>query len=122
MSSTNVGQTLTTPTTSLFQSAATDFLESLADKESFDFSGFQTVDDVIKEIQKTQDEQGRTRGLRNMKKIQPFLDGIQQYANVLNTFVQVKPDVLALIWVTSPLINTHIKYYGSYNFRVQFNS
>jgi len=87
-------------TNSIFQSAAKNFLDNRNSKDKLDFASCQSITDVFKEIEKIQEEQGRTRTLRNMRKIQPFLDGIQQYAGVIDTFVQVKPDVLALIWVS----------------------
>ena len=89
----------TASTTSSFDAAVRDFQNEFADQEAFDFSAFQTIDEVYNEINKTQEEQGRRGQLRNMKKLAPFLDCLAQYSGVLDTFVQVKPDVLALIWV-----------------------
>lgn len=86
-----------------FDVAVSDFQGEVADQELFDFNALYTVDDLYNEIQKTQEEQGRSRQLRNMKKMEPLLDCLEQYSSVLNTFVQVKPSVLALIWVGSPV-------------------
>ena len=86
-------------TISSFGAAVRDFQNEFADQEAFDFGAFQTIDDVYDEINKTQEEQGQRGQLRNMKKLAPFLDCLAQYSGVLDTFVQVKPGVLALIWV-----------------------
>ena len=84
-----------------FDAAVKDFLDELPDREEFNFQGIETVDDVYKEIERTQEEQGRTRQLRNMKKIVPFLTCLEEYSGVLDTFVSAKASVLALIWVGS---------------------
>ena len=47
-----------------------------------------------------QAEQAKRRGLRNMRKIKPFVDVLAQYARVIEVFVNVKPDLLGLIWVS----------------------
>ena len=82
-----------------FDAAVKDFQDELSDKEEFIFQGIETIHDVYREIERTQEEQGRTRQLRNMKKIAPFLTCLEEYSGVLETFVQAKASVLALIWV-----------------------
>ena len=94
-----------TPANSDFDDAVRDFQGEFRDQELFDFNALHTADDLYSEIQKTQEEQGRNKQLRNMKKIQPLLDCLEHYSSVLETFVQVKPSVLALIWVSSPVIS-----------------
>lgn len=84
---------------SVFDAAIKDFQDELADRDEFDFRGIETIDDVYREIEITQEEQGRKGTLRNMKRMQPFLACLEQYSEVLDTFVQAKADVLALIWV-----------------------
>lgn len=87
-----------------FDDAVRDFQGEFRDQELFDFTALHTGDDLYSEIQKTQEEQGRNKQLRNMKKIQPLLDCLEQYSSVLEVFVQVKPSVLALIWVGTPVV------------------
>ena len=94
-----------TPLNSDFDDAVRDFQNEFRDQELFDFNALHTADDLYSEIQKIQEEQGRNKQLRNMKKIQPLLDCLEHYSIVLETFVQVKPAVLALIWVSSPVIS-----------------
>lgn len=84
---------------SIFDAAVKDFQDELPDSDEFDSLAIKTIDDVYKEINRIQEEQGRKGELRNMNRIAPFLVCLEQYSNVLDTFVQVKPSVLALIWV-----------------------
>lgn len=86
-----------------FEAAVKSFQEELPNRDEFDFRGVETIDDVYKEINITQEEQGRKRELRYMKRIEPFLDCLEQYSEVLDTFVQVRANVLALIWVCMTL-------------------
>ena len=69
---------------------------SLQNVEAFQFSTFTELKHAIDDIQK---EQAQRRGYRNLNKIRPFLDFLQQYARVIEQFVSVKPDFLAFIWV-----------------------
>ena len=89
--------------TSDFEAAVKSFHEDLLNRDEFDFRGIETIDDVYREISITQKEQGQKRELRYMKRIKPFLNCLEQYSEVLDTFVQVKPNVLALIWVCMSL-------------------
>lgn len=60
---------------------------------------YATVDDLRDAIEEIQNDQAQRHGLRNLNKIKHFLHGLEQYAGVLEVFVQVKPDILGLIWV-----------------------
>ena len=95
-----------------FDVAVSDFQGEVGDQELFDFNALYTVDDLYNEIQKTQEEQGRNRQLRNMNKMKPLLDCLEQYSSVLDTFVQVKPSVLALIWVGSLVLSLFLQSYS----------
>lgn len=90
---------LVAPAKSIFDAAVKDFQDELPDRDEFDFLAIKTIDDVYEEIERTQEEQGQKGQLRNMKGIAPFLACLEQYSGILDTFVQVKPNVLALIWV-----------------------
>ncbi|KAJ4857218.1 hypothetical protein T069G_08115 [Trichoderma breve] len=57
-----------------------------------------TIDEVYDATDALQAEQAKHGRLRHLSKIKPFLEGLQGYADTIDTFVQVKPDVLALIW------------------------
>jgi hypothetical protein len=62
------------------------------------------IEEVYAVTDRLQEEQARTGRLRNMSKITPFLEGLNSYANVIEVFMQAKPDVLALIWGPIKLI------------------
>lgn len=68
---------------------------SLRDIEAFGFTNFQELRNAIDSIQ---NEQAHRRGYRNLNKIRPFLEFLQQYARVIEQFVSAKPDFLAFIW------------------------
>lgn len=87
------------PAQSVFDTAVKDFQDELADRDEVNFRGIETIDDVYDEIRIIQEEQGRKGKLRFMKRIEPFLACLEQYSDVLDTFVQAKASVLALIWV-----------------------
>ncbi|WAO88971.1 NACHT domain-containing protein [Fusarium falciforme] len=53
------------------------------------------VYDATDQLQK---EQSKTGHLRHLSKIEPFLDRLREDSGVVETFVQAKPDILALIW------------------------
>ncbi|KAI9708610.1 MAG: hypothetical protein M1820_003828 [Bogoriella megaspora] len=56
------------------------------------------IDQVYNLTNELQEEQAKKGRLRNLAKIQPFLEGLNSYANVIEVFMQAKSDVLALIW------------------------
>jgi uncharacterized membrane protein len=55
-----------------------------------------TITDVYTATNKLQEE--RKGDLRGLAKIGRFLKCLESYAKVIEVFVQVKPDLLALIW------------------------
>lgn len=62
--------------------------------DQFQFATISDLRDSIEEIQK---EQAQRYYLQNLTKIKIFLNGLEQYAGVLEVFIQVKPDILGLI-------------------------
>jgi hypothetical protein len=62
------------------------------------------IEEVYNVTDRLQEEQARTGRLRHMSKINPFLEGLNGYASVIEVFMQAKPDVLALIWGPIKLI------------------
>jgi hypothetical protein len=59
-----------------------------------------TVDDVAEAIREMEEKQQRGGKLRALGRLKPIIKGLQEYAGVVEVFVQVKPDVLGLIWVS----------------------
>lgn len=82
-----------------FEAARQDFLRSLKDRDVYNFSQFTSINDVYNTTDKIQEEQRRSGALRGLNRIRPYLDCLNQYVGVIDTFTQVKPDMLCLIWV-----------------------
>lgn len=57
-----------------------------------------TIDQVYDITDKLQAEQAKDGHMRHMSKIGPFLERLRLYVGAIEVFVQVKPDMLALIW------------------------
>jgi hypothetical protein len=82
-----------------FNSAKQAFRDSLADPNLYnEILSTTTIADVYKLTAKLQEDAASQKGLRYLARIRPFLEGLSAYAGVLDTFIQVKPDFLALIW------------------------
>ncbi|KAH6876383.1 hypothetical protein B0T10DRAFT_198406 [Thelonectria olida] len=88
-----------------FDSAIRDFKASLKDPSLYDkILQTTSIDEVYDATNQLQKDQARTGHLRHLSKIQPFLDRLAEYRNAIDTFVQAKPDILALIWGPIKLI------------------
>jgi hypothetical protein len=87
------------PIEDTFETARQDFLKSLKDPDVYNFSQFTSINSVYDTTDKIQEEQMRSGTLRGLNRIRPYLDCLNQYAGVLDTFAQAKPDILCLIWV-----------------------
>ena len=83
-----------------FSRVLSAFRSRLSPQDINDF-GVTTFDDLKLAITNIQRQQVQRRGLRNLNKIQPFLNGLGQYAQVIEVLVSAKPDFLAFIWVCS---------------------
>ena len=88
------------PLITSFNTARQDFLREFPhDEYSKTLSQLASIDDVYNATDDIQRKQGESKMLQNLAKIQPYLECLNQYATVLDTVIQVKPEVLALIWV-----------------------
>lgn len=83
---------------SLFSRVLTSFRQRLSPQDINDFEST-TLEDLKEEITRIQRIQVQRRSLRNLNKIKPFLNGIEQYSKVIEVFVNAKPDIMAFIWV-----------------------
>ncbi|KAJ2996646.1 hypothetical protein NUW58_g904 [Xylaria curta] len=81
-----------------FVSAKKDFIKGLNKSPKYDFQRFGSVDDVYNAAEQIQMQQAKTKTLRGLGKIKPFIEGLQGYARTIEVFVQVQPEILALIW------------------------
>ncbi|PYI24427.1 hypothetical protein BO99DRAFT_92751 [Aspergillus violaceofuscus CBS 115571] len=57
-----------------------------------------SINEVYDLTDQLQAEQGRKGHLRHLAKIEPYLNRLRDYAAVIENFVQIKPEVMALIW------------------------
>jgi hypothetical protein len=87
------------PVGEAFENAKRDFQDRLDNPALYDeilkTSNIDQVYDFTDKLQKEQAEKGH---LRHLSRIQPYLERLREYTGVVDTFVQVKPGVLALIW------------------------
>ncbi|KAI0379623.1 NACHT domain protein [Hypomontagnella monticulosa] len=82
-----------------FESAIRDFKASLDDEKLYkSILGSKSINDVYDATDKLQQEQAKTGHLRHLSKIEPYLKNLQEYSASIEVFVQVKPDIMALIW------------------------
>ncbi|KAK1952075.1 hypothetical protein LY78DRAFT_708336 [Colletotrichum sublineola] len=87
------------PVQQAFESAMQDFKSNLKNEELYrQILGTTSIDQVYDATDELQKEQARTGHLRNLSKIELYLSRLREYAGVVEVFVQVKPDMLALIW------------------------
>lgn len=75
--------------------AGTDLRDVLA------ATSIEQVHTVIKTLQTAQEKSG---SLRHLSRLEPFLQRLSDLAGVIEVFVQVKPDILALLWGPIKLI------------------
>ena len=87
-------------TSAAFDAAVQEFQDSLDDDDNhYNLTQFRSINDVYDEADRIQREQGTKGALRDLNRIKPFLERLLEFAGVIDVIVQVKPDVLALIWV-----------------------
>lgn len=89
---------------SAFADALSKFKATLKKEELESFTsviaGASSMEDVRKAATAIQEQQLRENGImRNVRRIQPLINGLQQFSGVIEVFVQSKPEVLALLWV-----------------------
>ena len=80
-----------------FDAALAEFKMTLKPEELAAFR-ITKLEDVKAEIGRIEQLNERDRLQRGLRRINPFIEGLQRYAGVIEVFIQVKPDVLALIW------------------------
>ncbi|RKL29949.1 hypothetical protein BFJ72_g11818 [Fusarium proliferatum] len=83
----------------VFEKAKADFLNAIKDQKlRIQLQKATTIDDIWDYTDQLQKDQGSNKRLRGMKRIGPYIERLQEYAGVIEVFVQAKPDILALIW------------------------
>ena len=89
---------------SSFGTTLKDFLTGPGAGFEEDFKKLATIEDVYDAIESMQEEQAKGK-LRGMRRIVPYLDCLSQFSDAINTFVQMKPDVLGIIWVRCSMMD-----------------
>ena len=82
-----------------FERAREKVWGNLTAKEKNELADTCTIDDVWKVAADIQEMQAKRRGLGNMNKIRPYLDGLKRYDDVIKVLISSNPAILALIWV-----------------------
>ena len=86
-----------------FETARAEFAGGLKRRElatAQALSKVATVDDVFEAIREIEEKHQRSGKMRALGRLKPMVKGLQEYAGVVQVFVQVKPDILGLIWVS----------------------
>lgn len=83
---------------SAFSQVLSAFRRRLSAQDIHDFQST-TFEDLKEEINRIQTVQAQRRGFRNLNKVRPFVNGIEQYSKVIEVFANAKPDIMAFIWV-----------------------
>lgn len=87
------------PAQAAFNKAIREFKKGLKDQALYSqILATTSIDQVYDLTDQLQKVQGRGDHLRNLARIKPFLDRMTAYTGAIDTFVQAKPDILALIW------------------------
>ena len=82
-----------------FERARKKVWNNLTAREKSELAGICTIGDVWKVAADIQEKQAKRRELGNMNKIQPYLEGLKRYDDVIKVFISSNPGILALIWV-----------------------
>lgn len=85
-----------------FKAARDNFLKNVKNPGKYDFAQLATAKDVWDATEEIQKKQSQTKTLRGLHRIRPFLEALDQFSSTIEVFIQAKPDILALIWVSFP--------------------
>lgn len=80
-----------------FQRASEKFAMSLTDKQRQDFIGC-SLEDVRQTVKDLQKEREDRKKMRNMARLQAFLEAMDQYRKVVEAFLNCTP-FLGYVWV-----------------------
>jgi hypothetical protein len=90
------GSSFVAPSAS-FQRAVDKFTTSLSVKQRQEFAGC-SLEDVCHTIATIQEKRGGPKNMRNMARMQGFLEAMEQYRQVVEPFLNCTP-FLGYIWV-----------------------
>ncbi|KAF7118883.1 hypothetical protein CNMCM5793_008519 [Aspergillus hiratsukae] len=88
-----------------FQAAMLEFKTNLNNDELYaKLLAVTSIDDVYDLTDKLQADQGRKGHLRHLAKVEPYLNRLREYTGAIDTFVQVYPEIMGLIWGPTKLL------------------
>lgn len=91
--------TLDTNANTVFQTVISQFKEKLKDEKLYnEILSTTSIDQVYDATDELQHEQSQKGHLRHLSKIGTYLERLRDYTSAIDTFVQVYPEILALIW------------------------
>lgn len=85
-----------TSTKDSFESILEDFKQDLSHKEAEDFQ-FVTLKEVEETALRIQKDQESTKSMKNMARIRPFLEAMEQFGKVIDVFLNASQFV-CFIW------------------------
>ncbi|CAI4219752.1 unnamed protein product [Parascedosporium putredinis] len=81
------------------ETAIREFKAALSNNELYNkILETKTVDQVYDALEDLQEKQAANNALGHLAKVSPYLDRLREYSGVLDTFAQVEPDILCLLW------------------------
>ena len=80
------------------ETIAASFRSRLSSEDFLAIKKIQNYADLEDAIRDIEAKLVLSKSIRNINKIRPFVNSLQQYTGVIEVFVNVKPDFLALIW------------------------
>ncbi|EXJ84579.1 hypothetical protein A1O3_05249 [Capronia epimyces CBS 606.96] len=113
----------------LFFDACNTFRHNVPRSVLEQFQSVTSLKDLEHAIKEIESQQAARRSLRNLRKVRPFLNALNDYAGVIEVFVNAKPDIMAFVWgpikfclqVTSKfdrafesLLNTYVQLRASF--------
>lgn len=82
-----------------FEKAKNKFRKDLGDKDLYqELLQTTSIDQVWQTIRQIQVKQDSEKRLRHLNKIGRFLSNIEAYGTAVDTYCQVKPEIMGLVW------------------------
>src|SRR5438034_3610501 len=87
----------TGPPSTIFQRAVDKFTKSLTARQRQEFA-MCSLDDVRQTVMTLQEKRGSQKNMRDMARVQAFLEAMEQYGKVVEAFLNCTP-FLGYVWV-----------------------
>jgi hypothetical protein len=92
-----MASTISQSHSSIFQTALDDFKSDLSQEEQDEIT-YTTLPALKKCIRSIQDNHRKARDSKNMDRLRHFLEGMEQYSQVIEVFVNTSA-ILCFVWV-----------------------